>query len=290
MNPGAIIAASLAGSQSIDPRRHMMNAQEPFVWGQGGQRMTPDAIARQREIAQSLAQSDYSPVGSVWEGLGRVVDNVNGALQNRKLDKAERANMAYSQNQIAQLLTGGGTPSASAPPGSPQSSAPGGDTALAMQIISDPYADAGAKAIAQMQIKQAQAMQMKQFEYANREQPEIVQLANIANDQTQPDWRRKAAADRVTALNDPIQVIPGINGGTYVGRASGIADALGGTSAPDTLPPDFFDGDGPPPASAAPPVASVLPPESYRALVESLGGEAEAKAFMRRNGLTVGGR
>jgi len=40
-------------------------------------------------------------------------------------------------------------------------------------------------------------------------QPEIVQLAAIANDPAQPEYARKAASDRITALNDPVVTMPG---------------------------------------------------------------------------------
>lgn len=284
---GAVIAASLG---SADPRQKP-NADQPFVWGKGGQRLTPESIARQREIAQSLMQPDFSPVGSVWEGLGRAVGNWTGALRERDLNKAEQRNMAYSQDRIAQLLTGGGIPSASAPPGSSQSSGLGGNSAALMQVIADPYADASVKSLAEMQLKQLQAREMKQFEYDNRELPEIVQLANLANDPAQPAHVRKAAEDRITALNDPLAVIPDLGGqGTYVGPRSGIAAALGAPAddAPDTLPPDFFD--EPPPVSGAPAAATVMDQASFRALSQSLGSEQEALAFLKRNGLTVGGR
>lgn len=79
---------------------------EPFVWGKGGARLTPEQIAAQQAIAQQMMQSDYSPVGSVWEGLGRVTDNVVGAFKSRKLEKdALSANEARTA-QIAALLGG----------------------------------------------------------------------------------------------------------------------------------------------------------------------------------------
>lgn len=233
MNPGAVIAASLAGTQPQQP-------QEAFVWGQGGRRMTPEAIARARDLASQQMQVDYSPIYSPWQGAARVADNLVGALQNRKVDKAERENMAYSQNQIAQLLTGGGTPSASAPPGVQQSSAPGGNMALAQQVIADPYADAGAKALAQRQLSLSDFYAKEGYKAQHREQPEIVQLAQIANDPTQPPEIKAAAAARIKVLNDPTAIIPGLPIGTYVGPTSGVAAALGGGGGPK--PGDEVDG------------------------------------------------
>lgn len=279
--------------QGLFPQNQMQTATEPFQWGSGGRRMTPDDIARERKIAASLMQSDYSPVQHWTQGLGRVADNVLGALRDRDTDKAVADNQAYSRS-VAELLSNpGGTPSASAPPGSPQSSGSGGNPALLLQALSDPYLDAGTKAIAQMQLEQQQKMAMKQFEYANREQPEIVQLANLANDARQPEHVRKAAQDRITAMNDPMQVIPGINGGTYVGRASGIADALGGggtasTNTGDVIADPRKSGGGVPSVKEAPRPANTIARSAYEAFVTQFGQE-EADAILKRNGLSVGG-
>lgn len=279
-------------------------AQEPFVWGSGGRRMTPEAIARQREIAASLTRPDFSPVGSVWEGLGRAAGNWMGALRERDLDKAERKNMAYSQDQIAKLLINpGGSPSATGAPGSPQSSGSGANPAMLMQVLADPYADDGVKALAQMQLEQAQKVQMKQLEWANREQPEIVQLANIARDASQPAEVRKAASDRITALNDPMAIIPGLPNGTYVGRQSGVAAAMGGGVGGGPKVGDVVDGyrylggdpnsktswqeAGAPGVQDAPRPTSTIARSSYEAFVTQYGQE-EADAILKRNGLSVG--
>lgn len=83
---------------------------EPFQWGQGGQRMTPDQIEQQRKIAASLMQPDYSPIASPWQGLARVAGNLTGALQAKRLDKAEGANAAESSRVLEALLAGGNKP------------------------------------------------------------------------------------------------------------------------------------------------------------------------------------
>ena len=80
----------------------------PFVWGAGGSRLTPDQLSAKQKIAANLMKSDYSPVGSISQGFGRVADNLIGALQTRKLDKQQQANTAHDQT-IASLLAGGGT-------------------------------------------------------------------------------------------------------------------------------------------------------------------------------------
>lgn len=78
---------------------------QPFQWGEGGLRLTPEDIAMRRQLAeqQQWMGSDFSPVGSVWEGLGRVVQGYTGGLNERRANRAEEANRAESQS-IAELL------------------------------------------------------------------------------------------------------------------------------------------------------------------------------------------
>lgn len=78
--------------------------EQPFIWGKGGRRMTPEDIARERALAARQMQSDYSPVQHWSQGLGRVADNVLGALRDRNAQKAAAANSADSM-RIAELLT-----------------------------------------------------------------------------------------------------------------------------------------------------------------------------------------
>lgn len=287
-----MIGAYPAGiMQGLFPQNQMQTTSEPFQWGSGGRRLTPEDISRERRIAASLMQSDYSPVQHWTQGLGRVADNVLGAFRERDTDKAVAANQAHSKS-VAELLTNpGGTPSASASPGVGQSSASGGNPAMLLQALSDPYLDPSVKAIAQMQLEQQQKMALKQFEFANREQPEIVQLAQIANSPTSPEWMKRAAADRITAMNDPMQVIPGVNGGTYVGRASGIADALGGSGGASTNTGDVIADPrkaGAPSVKDAPRPANTIARSAYEAFVTQFGQD-EADAILKRNGLSVGG-
>lgn len=218
---GAVTPASVIAVQLAQPQQ----PQAPFQWGAGGRRMTPDDIARERALAARMTQVDYSPVYSPWQGLARVSENLVGALRERKADKAAQQNADYGQQIIQSLMNPGGVPSASGAPGAPP---PGANIAQLSAIVADPYIPDSAKAIAQMQLEQAQKMAMKQFEYANREQPEVVQLANIANDPAQPEWARKAAQDRITAMNDPVQVVPGlVDGQPFVGRLSALPGLLG---------------------------------------------------------------
>lgn len=95
----------------------------PFIWGAGGSRLTPAQILAKQKIAAQLSQPDYSPVSSIYQGLGRVVDNVHGALEERGLRKASAANAAHDQI-VASLLASGGT---------------GAGTSAVAAALADPY-------------------------------------------------------------------------------------------------------------------------------------------------------
>ncbi len=78
--------------------------QEPFVWGQGGQRLDPQQLAAERERANAMMQSDYSPVGHWTQGLGRAADNWLGAFSSKKLDRQEGELNQQRDSEIAALL------------------------------------------------------------------------------------------------------------------------------------------------------------------------------------------
>lgn len=99
----------------------------PFLWGAGGQRLTPEEIAAQRQIAEALlGKSDTSPVGHWTQGAARLVDALGGVLKERGANKAEKLNQSESQNRIASLLggLGGGTSQFPAAPGMGGDSSP----------------------------------------------------------------------------------------------------------------------------------------------------------------------
>lgn len=78
-----------------------------FVWGQGGQRMTPEEIAMQRQRAAELGRAgmDYSPLGHWTQGLARMADGFAGGLDARHARKAGETNAAESRS-IAEILAG----------------------------------------------------------------------------------------------------------------------------------------------------------------------------------------
>lgn len=109
----------------------------PFVWGQGGARMTPEEIAQQRKVAESLLASgmDYSPIKSPWQGAARVAQAILGGLESGEASAASKANAAESGKLIAALLGGGASPAATtdAAPAAPIASGaavPAGQTTI----------------------------------------------------------------------------------------------------------------------------------------------------------------
>ncbi|WP_133767886.1 hypothetical protein [Enterovirga rhinocerotis] len=93
----------------------------PFTWGSGGERLTPEAIRRRREIANALIKggSDYSPIGHWTQGIARVAQALVGGYEARELNRAEGANAARSQELsnkgLSWLYGGGSTPSPDVP-------------------------------------------------------------------------------------------------------------------------------------------------------------------------------
>lgn len=107
MNPllaPSSVASLLGGNQLQQELPPSQQPPDPFMWGQGGQRMTAEDIARRRAIADQQTLGDYSPVGHWTQGLGRVLDGFTGGLEQRRLDKAQDANQAARGEEIAALL------------------------------------------------------------------------------------------------------------------------------------------------------------------------------------------
>ena len=90
---------------------------QPFVWGEGGQALTPEQVAARRKLAEAARgrMGDTSPVAHWSQGATRVVDALGGVLNERRADKAEAAGLASADDYIASnpvlaSLIGGGSP------------------------------------------------------------------------------------------------------------------------------------------------------------------------------------
>lgn len=135
INPAVL--QGLSGTVAPVSQMQTTSPTQPFTWGEGGRRVTPEQLAYDREIAQGMLQSDYSPVVHWTQGLGRLADGLLGGLKMRQVNKQADAQTAYS-DQIAQSLLGEG----------------GGKAAAAAMV--DPYAS-----------KQVQTLAGKVWDRAN---------------------------------------------------------------------------------------------------------------------------
>lgn len=105
-------------------------ARSPFLWGQGGRKMTPEQVDRERLVAQALLArgSDTSPVGHWTAALNRALQGVTGGLRDRRAGEAEDAGLAAAAERVAPFLGGSPTVTASSMGGSPVAAAlAGGD-------------------------------------------------------------------------------------------------------------------------------------------------------------------
>lgn len=228
---------------------------QPFLWGAGGRRVSADDLDLERRLAaQQMAQgADFSPVASPWQGLARVA---NGALGGFRMQEANET--AAEQSDVRQAIL--------------ESIMAGGDT--------EGSADPVAAALADPELRDFGMAAWKARQPKQTEPPEIIQLAQIANDPARPEWERKAAADAVAAKNDPMTTAT-VGDVFFSGRSSQLPALLGeagysavGNGPPDTLPPDFNFDEPQMPAQANPALEqfkSVYGPEEgerrYNALV-----------------------
>lgn len=210
------------------PMGQQQAMQAPFQWGQGGRRLTPEQIAAERAIAQSLMGSDYSPVQHWSQGLGRVADNVLGAFRDKDALKAQDENQRYSAEQLKALTNPSGLPSAMGGPGV-SSPAPGPNIAA---MLADPYLDPNVKAVAQRQLDMQTFEQKEKLKAQYAEPTPEERLAQVAfpNDPArQLQFLQGVAANK----EDPfVSVIGNDTFGSYAGRQSGLSAILGAQGQP----------------------------------------------------------
>lgn len=94
----------------------------PFVWGEGGEAVSQDALARRRKLAEALMLkgADTSPVQSWTQGAARVAQTLAGLMQNKYANEDEQTtNKSWmdalggvtgnsSPSPVASALGGGG--------------------------------------------------------------------------------------------------------------------------------------------------------------------------------------
>jgi hypothetical protein len=260
-------------------------ASEPFVWGAGGARMTPEDIAFQRRLAASEQQLDYSPVGHWLQGAARLAGNVGGMLRERRADKASEANVAEG-NAVLSALMGGGD----------GLTGPSGEDAV-LAAMMNPYIPDDVKQYAQAQWERKNPKPLAPTEFERMLQASGVQPGT-------PDWAQ-AMARAVENRTDPQVTVSLPGGGIFVGPQSELANVLkgggpvstgpGASPPPSTLPPDFAF-DSPMTPTAAAPVLSgamasgTITPAQAQQVRSSLGpnGQRAFEAWLRNNNLTIG--
>lgn len=151
--------------------------QQPMgggVWGQGGRLITPEQAQRQRERAQELMAIDYSPISSPWQGVARVLGNVQGAMQERGVRKSEDRTSAHNQRLMEQIRSG----ASGGPDGMSPSSGPNIEA-----LLLDRYASPEIKAYAQNALEQRQKRDMAQF------QADVKNRETVWEDNSGNRWR-----------------------------------------------------------------------------------------------------
>lgn len=183
---------------------------EPFVYGKGGKRMTPEEVALQKKLGLGMLQTgmDFSPVGHWTQGLARASQGILGGMQMADSRKASEAN-AEETDAVVQALLAGGQPGQD----------PAEGNAAIMAALANPYISDQARGIAEMQFK---AMQPKQVA------PTDVEKLMLASgiQRGSPEWNAQISAE-LENRRDPFTTFQGPAMG-YTGRQSGLVAALGG--------------------------------------------------------------
>jgi hypothetical protein len=109
----------------------MADSETPFVWGSGGEQLSPGQLASRRRIAEAMmAQGmDASAIRSPWQGLDRVAKAMFGAYETQQADREEATARQQAIAQLTAALGGGqaaGLPVAATSPGAAVSASPGG--------------------------------------------------------------------------------------------------------------------------------------------------------------------
>lgn len=235
---GALPKAAFSGASAVG---QMETAAEPYVWGEGGRRMTPEDIALERQMAEQRLQAgaDYSPVQHWAQGLARVAQGIAGGLQMADLRKAGQANSAEGDAITRALMSGG-------------AGQEGGADAVTAALM-NPNTPEHVRELAMLRYKQMNPEPQKPTEFERELQGGGVMPGT-------PEWVR-AMRQRVALKTDPETVVTLPGGGIFIGPRSELSAALtggggpvstgsGGMPAPPkTLPPDFdaFDKGGPAP-------------------------------------------
>lgn len=102
------------------------NPLQAFIWGRGGAALTPEQVAREREIAEALMKegADYSPVGHWLQGAARLGNTLSGKIKEGRASSQEAEGRAAYKSLWDSAFGGGGQSDVAASlAGSPATSA-----------------------------------------------------------------------------------------------------------------------------------------------------------------------
>lgn len=88
----------------VNPVAQALQPLQPFLWGRGGAKLTPEQIAREREIAEALGTVDMSPVDHWLQGAARMANAAVGRLRESRADRAEQENASLNADIVQSLL------------------------------------------------------------------------------------------------------------------------------------------------------------------------------------------
>lgn len=195
----------------------------PFVWGQGGARLSPEQIAREQDVAAALlaSGSDTSPVGHWTQGLARSLNGLMGGIRQNRANKREEAANADRSAMIAQML--------------------GPDNADLAGAVSS-----GDKVLASLA-----GDIMERRSPKPRNPFEFEQMLEAGGYQPGTPEYQAQVRNMITAKNDPFVTATLPTGDFFAGRQSAFGDYLRG-GGDQTISPSPGPVGSPPPASAGP--------------------------------------
>tara|TARA_R100001143_G_C3357391_1_gene133300 strand:- start:101 stop:871 length:771 start_codon:yes stop_codon:yes gene_type:complete len=197
-----MMVAPAGVAQVVDPVAQALTPSEPFVWGHGGLKMSPQQAAAMRERGQQRMRGDYSPVQHWTQGLARVAENVMGALEAKKAEKAQAAS-ADADRALMEAMVSGGV-----------------DDSMIARALMDPNVGPG--------VKQFAGMEYQRRVPAKAPAPtEIEKLMAARGIQPGSDAWNKTLDAAITGKVDPFTVLQ-TGTGTFMGPQSLVQSALQG--------------------------------------------------------------
>lgn len=173
------------------------NPIEAFIWGAGGEALSPGQVAERRRIASELAAKEVPGLGHWAATLNQGLTGFLSGRERRMADEGETAGRQGFQSQWDSIFSGGGSPVAAALAG-------GGEMVPAMGGASAPQTALGA-ANALASVPSGQGADYIRSGLINRGLPEHVADAFLLNMQDESGLN--------PGINEAAPLVPGSRGG-----------------------------------------------------------------------------